>query len=501
MSSRPRTGFSGLWIGIAINVAIGLLLVAVIVASAWRENHEAENRAREQVHFGLADIRLISARLVNDYGWWDEAYIRIQQNGDVEWADEYLAEWLGNTADLAFAVALDPADNVLFTWPEGAARELFTFARLAEQARALSPVQPRAVTEFHVVNGRPMLLAASILRPREIPEGKPMRSVLIFGWDLEANVLPHLRQTTRMPEIRLVADGSPGLALSDVNGHEVARLGWTAEQPGTQFLMWVLPATGGALALVSIIAWGYWSRARRHWVALVAADDTKVRLLAAISHDLRQPLQSLSLFANVLEGEAQSERGEKAVAALKMSVERMGQLLEAILGLARLDMRVGVAERRAVGLDEVLAPVVGEMRPQAEAKGLGLRYVPSSARAMSDPVLLGTMTRNLVANALRYTERGRVLVGCRRRRGAVEIWVCDTGIGIAPEKQALIFEEFYQVANHARDFRQGVGLGLAIVDRLARMLGHRVGLVSNPGRGSCFTIQLKAATPSLSFYR
>ncbi len=489
MPECPRAKFSGLWIGIAINLAVAVILLAVIVAAALRENAAADARIRERVEGGIAELLAQGARIANDYGWWDEAYLRVELERDPEWAEHYIGAWLGSTADLNLAVALDAADGVLFSWPQ--ALETASLLPVAEQVRTLPAAKPVAVTAFGIVGGRLTLLAGSALRPRDVPLGKPMNSVLILGWDFETQVLPHLRRNTGMSGLDLGA-APQSLALRDVMGREVARLHWPPVHPGTNFLSWVLPVVAGALAVLSCVAWRYWARARRHWWALVAADESKVRLLAAISHDLRQPLQSLSLFATVLEAEANSPRGCKAIDSLRASVERMAELLEAILSLARLDMRTGRHDRRPLLLDEVLAPLVREMGPQAEAKGLALRYVPSTARALSDPALLGTMVRNLIANSLRYTQHGGVLVGCRRRRATVEIWVCDSGIGIPPEKQRLIFEEFYQVGNAARDYKLGVGLGLAIVERLARVLEHRITIHSREGKGSRFGIELTA---------
>ncbi|MBX9635896.1 MAG: HAMP domain-containing histidine kinase, partial [Magnetospirillum sp.] len=274
------------------------------------------------------------------------------------------------------------------------------------------------------------------------------------------------------------------------DGGTVAALAWVTDLPGDDFLLWVLPTALLCLFALSAVAWVFWGRAWRHWRDLVAADDTRVRLLAAISHDLRQPLQSLSLFATVMDAEVKSERGRAASAKLRLSVDNMGVLLGAILKLAKLDMRRGRCDVVPVVLGEVLAPLVEEMRPQAEAKGLTLRYVPSSVRVKSDPVLLTSIIRNLISNGVRYTRDGQILVGCRRRIGGAEVWVCDTGIGIPEDKQELIFEEFYQVGNAARDFREGVGLGLAIVLRLARMLDHRVACRSLQGVGSSFVVSM-----------
>lgn len=219
------------------------------------------------------------------------------------------------------------------------------------------------------------------------------------------------------------------------------------------------------------------------------ASRSKSRLVTAVSHDLRQPLQSLSLFASVVEADPNvSAQSRIALGHLRDSVERMGQLLDSILDMAKLDVGLVQWQKRRVALGPLLAALATEMAPQAEAKGLRLKVVPSSLVIDSDPVLLTRMLRNLIANAIRYTEHGKALVGVRRRGEDCDIGVYDTGIGIEADKLKLVFEEFYQIGNPARDSRMGLGLGLPIVERLAKVLSHRIVASSIPGKGSCFSI-------------
>jgi CheY-like chemotaxis protein len=135
-----------------------------------------------------------------------------------------------------------------------------------------------------------------------------------------------------------------------------------------------------------------------------------------------------------------------------------------------------------------------EFHVEAVARELRLRFVPTRAVVRTDPLLMERILTNLVANALRYTPHGGVVVGVRRLGGRVAIAVCDTGIGIAPEQQALVFEEFFQVDNPGRDRSRGLGLGLAIVRRLTQLLDHPLTLHSRPGRGSCFRLEVPLAT-------
>lgn len=227
--------------------------------------------------------------------------------------------------------------------------------------------------------------------------------------------------------------------------------------------------------------------------SLRAAADTKTRLLTAVGHDLRQPMQAVALFASVLEGEAKTATAQNAVGQLNAAVDRMANLLGSIIALADLDGGAVAANRQPVTVDELLVPLDPEMTAAAAAKGIAFVRVPCRAVVETDPGLMAAVLRNLMTNAIRYTEHGKVLVGARRHGREVCIIVADSGIGIDPAQQAAIFEEFYQVGNSNRDFTAGTGVGLAIVRRLIDILGHRIHLRSIEGRGSLFTVILPAA--------
>jgi signal transduction histidine kinase len=231
--------------------------------------------------------------------------------------------------------------------------------------------------------------------------------------------------------------------------------------------------------------------AARH--AAEAASAAKSSFLAAISHDLRQPFQALRLFHQMLEMQAPPELG--------VVVENMGQALHSGEELLAALAEVSVIEAGRVrahpadfAVDELLAEIVEECLPMAQGRGLALKRVRSTARVHSDRALLRRMVRNLVVNAVRYTEDGTVLLGCRRRGDRLRILVVDTGIGIAADKLERIFEDFYQIANPARERSQGLGLGLSIVSRLATLLDHRIGVASEPGKGSMFAIEVPLVT-------
>jgi CheY-like chemotaxis protein/anti-sigma regulatory factor (Ser/Thr protein kinase) len=169
-------------------------------------------------------------------------------------------------------------------------------------------------------------------------------------------------------------------------------------------------------------------------------------------------------------------------------------LFNELLDLSRLDAGTVEVRTRPTELQPIFDRLGDLFHAEADLHGLGLRIVPTRCAVTTDPVLLERILANLVSNALRYTSAGNVLVGARRRGGEVLVEVRDSGIGIVPEQQSKIFDDFYQVDNPARDRRRGLGLGLAIVRRLALLLGHSVELRSQAGRGSVFGLRLRGAT-------
>ena len=228
---------------------------------------------------------------------------------------------------------------------------------------------------------------------------------------------------------------------------------------------------------------------------LAEANAAKSRFLAAASHDLRQPVAAIGLLAG-LARERLAEAGAPTLALmgrLEQAVQALEELLRGLLDLSRLDAGSRPPRPQAVALQPLFDAIALHEQPHAQARSLRLRFHASAAVVASDPLLLEQMLRNLVGNALRYTRRGGVLVGARRRGARLRLQVWDSGLGIAPEQQQQVFEEFVQLDNPQRDRSQGLGLGLAIVRRSAVLLGHGLGLVSRPGRGSCFWIELPLA--------
>lgn len=224
------------------------------------------------------------------------------------------------------------------------------------------------------------------------------------------------------------------------------------------------------------------------------ANVDKSRFLAAASHDLRQPLHALGLFLNLLK-KSGKDLDERLMRNIDESMAAMKGLFDTLLDISRLDAGMVRADMQAVSLKRLFELLEGEFRPLVAEKGLTLRIVPSSLSVWSDPVLLESILRNLLSNAVRYTEEGRIVMGCRRRGNKVLIKVIDSGIGIPQEMTGQIFEEYFQVGNKERDRSKGLGLGLSIVKREAKLLGHEVDVHSRPGKGTevCVVAERKVA--------
>ncbi len=225
--------------------------------------------------------------------------------------------------------------------------------------------------------------------------------------------------------------------------------------------------------------------------AAESANRAKSQFLAAASHDLRQPLHAMGLYSAALSAKARDSEMKPLAASIHASVEALEALFGQLLDLSRLDACALHPERREIALDPLFARLAADFAPQGTARGLVLRVVPTHWSVDSDPVLLERILRNLLANALRYTRTGGVVLGVRRQGATLRIDVVDTGIGIGPSDCERIFDEFVQVAAVARhDAGRGMGLGLSIVRRLCALLDHRIEVASRPGRGSRFSVTL-----------
>jgi two-component system, sensor histidine kinase len=225
------------------------------------------------------------------------------------------------------------------------------------------------------------------------------------------------------------------------------------------------------------------------------ANRTKTQFLAAASHDLRQPIQAVGLLVTALQLRARDEDTRRLASRVERALGGLEAVVEGLLEISRLDAGAITAREEVFPVGRIFAVLRDTFSAPAQEAGLKLRFARTETWCVSDPVLLERVLSNLLSNAIRYTARGGVLVGCRRHGANLRIDVCDTGSGIPEDKREQIFREFVQLGNaaHARD--KGLGLGLAIVDRFCRLLGHSLTLRSVVGKGSVFSLVVPRSSP------
>ena len=227
------------------------------------------------------------------------------------------------------------------------------------------------------------------------------------------------------------------------------------------------------------------------------ANRAKTQFFTAASHDLRQPLHAMGLFAEALRQRTHEPEVAQLVNSINASVDALEGLFSELLDITRIDTGGVEVHPQNLRMDDILRKIRLHYEPTAFEKGLDLRLRGGARVVYGDPLLIERIVRNLVSNAIRYTNDGSVLVACRARGDKVWVQVWDTGLGIRADEQAKIFEEFYQVPNTAviaPHQRKGLGLGLAIVKRLADLMSAPIGLRSTPGKGTVFTLELPAGS-------
>jgi two-component system CheB/CheR fusion protein len=228
------------------------------------------------------------------------------------------------------------------------------------------------------------------------------------------------------------------------------------------------------------------------------ANLAKSRFLAAASHDLRQPLQTMALINGMLAKTATDAASRQLIGRLDQTMQTIGTMLNAMLGINQIEAGIIQPATVSTGVNDLLTGLHEKFREQAAAQHTDLRVVPCTLNIATDPALLEQMLSNLIGNALKYTVAGRVLIGCRRRRETVSVEVWDTGIGIAADQLQNIFDEYHQIDNHSREPGRGLGLGLSIVQRLGVLLGHKVAVRSALGKGSGFSVEVPRADATLA---
>ncbi|MEX2335491.1 MAG: hybrid sensor histidine kinase/response regulator, partial [Pseudohongiella sp.] len=220
------------------------------------------------------------------------------------------------------------------------------------------------------------------------------------------------------------------------------------------------------------------------------ANEEKNRFMAAASHDLRQPLHAMTLFLGSLRHMGGDERTRELIDKIDETSSLLHEQFNSLLDLSKFDAGVITADHTEFRLDALLKNIVDGVMPEAQSKNIDLHLYISPVTVHSDMLLLERMFRNLIINAVRYTDKGSVVVQARLQRAGLNISVIDTGIGIAPDDQQRIFHDYYQVSNRARSKGKGSGLGLAIVKRIAALLEMKLTLKSEPGVGSTFSVHV-----------
>lgn len=262
----------------------------------------------------------------------------------------------------------------------------------------------------------------------------------------------------------------------------LAMIPWTPQTPYFSLTLILI-----ALAVPYYARW-LQSRIEAARAEAEAANLAKSRMLAQASHDLRQPIHAMGLLLTSLQHSGLSAAQREIVERIDRSLQGVARLFRSLLDLSTLDSGSIQPQLEPVDLSDLLREVVLQNLQQAEWSKTDLRMVETSIVVTTDRTLMTAMVQNLVSNALKFSEGRAVLIGCRNRGAGVAIEVWDQGIGIAPENQQRVFEEFYQIRQRGDRDVQGVGLGLSILQRMAKLLDLSVSLRSVPGRGSCFVI-------------
>ena len=357
---------------------------------------------------------------------------------------------------------------------------------------ANAPLWLRRVTRTSAINGLLWLLAVQIFWPG----GSDAQRLLLLAWmiGISATAL-HSLHAYLPAYVAIVGPALLGLVLAvllhgAIDGWAILAvllLGSTMSfhfAASLQRLLWDSLRQAHQLAQVT-------ESLKQEKDLAVKLSQSRSRFLAAASHDLRQPVHALSLFVGALKQNPGPAQSAQILQHVSSAVDAMGAMFNALLDISKLDAEQLQPQWQTVDLRALLSRMAADHSLQAQAKGL--RFVcdlppkPAALTVRSDPALLERVLRNLLSNGLRYTPQGGVLLRARRRHGRIELLVADSGVGIARARRAEVFDEFVQLHNSG----QGLGLGLAIVQRLAGLLRLELRLRSRPGRGSVFTLILE----------
>ena len=313
-----------------------------------------------------------------------------------------------------------------------------------------------------------------------------LRSGVIILVALVLAILAGLLLARRMVvPIRALRDGAVRIGSGDLGQRILINTGDELEALGDQF-------NAMAARLQESYA-GLESKVEERTRQLEAANQAKSRFIAAASHDLRQPLHALGLFVAQLHGRLRAAERSQIISRIEAALSAMNELFSALLDISKLDAGATTINITVFPVAQLLAHAETTFAGAAREKKLSFRAMPSDAWVRSDFILLEQIVFNLITNALRYTRSGGVVVGCRKRGDQLRIEVWDSGIGIAADQHDKIFGEFYRLGEPDRDRSAGLGLGLAIVDRLCRLLDHPIDVRSTVGKGSVFAVTVPLA--------
>ena len=523
---------------VALIVLTSVALLLTYVYYSLRSQDELTVMVSERFAQGV--LRAEEAALtglVRDYAWWDQTVEKILVELDPSWAAGNIGAYLSENFGTSATLVLNPDNETIDASVDNDRRPDFSLdsfdrdiSHLLGRARAsVTEDGPAALTTLAKVGADIHLVAACVItneyfgRPT-IPQG-PF-AILILTRRLDSAYVEWLGKDYGFPGMSLtsgeVEKTGASVPLLGHDGAELARISWHPTLPGSQLLQEILPIVAAGFLVMGTFAAILIFRTQRvaDEVERVARDlarqnealrkadadmrrakklserssAAKTRFLAAASHDMCQPIQALELFHTALIDLRDSEQQAVVLAEMGRALALMSDLLNSLLSISKLDAGVIAPAPVDFPLQSLFLRMKSEFGVQAEAAGIVFRIVDCSAQVRSDPSLLEIIIRNFLANALGSKSCRKIVLGCRLRPGALSLEVWDNGSGIAEDEMAEIFEEFYQVKNSDDGHGGGFGLGLAIAERMARLLDHPIGANSILEKGSKFFVEVPMST-------
>jgi len=430
--------------------------------------------------------------------------------------------WIAARVRPAFTAVATFMCAITIVWTTIFAVGLFGDTRLALEERVLSAQAIILATSFGALvlaalfSERRIHELAILERERRLEEALRAGGVITLDWDLRTDLIRLSQNATEIlgldpkqslssaewvrqihPDDRPSVTARLNIASLDERSHSMTFRFLRPDGRGEVWLEQVAVThldSAGMPTRISGLTTDVTARKRfeeeisRAWKSAALADQAKTSFLSAASHDLRQPLQTLRFLQTALEPHLPDGEGRNLVGGIARSLDTMSSILSSLLDVNRLEdgnLRPSMSD---FAINEVFDSVAVDFLDSVADKGLRWRLVRSQLMVRSDKGMLAAMLRNLLSNAVRYTDRGTVLLGCRRTGDKIRIEVWDRGIGISQDQLPHIFQEYYQGAHGAE--RGGFGLGLAIVRRMGKVLDHRIDVRSTPGRGTVFSIEV-----------